>query len=347
MTTIPDNSPRAPLERSQLAREDLLLHTTVFLNQGGTNATATLAKLPQGNHFFLLTAQHVARILEEKGEKWFYQNPKRVVACLNHPHTRTDLGDEKMYSPDLTLFELHAEDAAEMVRLGLNFYDLGTAQYSSEVEYGPDYFVIGAPKSAEVIVNRELNFEIRSAGVNVLEDFAVNGAATFVEVEAIEADYSGMSGGGLWEISYPASGGHRIFLAGVVVGEPQLLQSTADSSSSVGFPRIRCSSVQSIRELVARARCILFESHWRKDAEGNACHYDRVSASSYRHPARDAGEDDATHQRRDRPNAKVRRHKADQAIPCHAQLASAPLLAGQFANQQLFVAASTIPAPRG
>jgi hypothetical protein len=254
MTTIPDKSPRAPREQSQRAREDLLLHTTIFLNQGGTNATATLASLPDENRFFLLTAQHVARILEEKAEKWFFQNPKQVVACLNHPHSRTDLGDEKMFSPDLTLFELHAEDAAEMRRLGLRFYDLKTAQYSSEEEYGPDYFVIGAPKSAEVIVNRELNFEIRSAGVNIVEDFAVNGAATFVEVEAIRADYSGMSGGGLWEISYPASGDHRIFLAGVVVREPQLLQSTADSSSYVGFPRIRCSSAQSIRELVALAR---------------------------------------------------------------------------------------------
>jgi hypothetical protein len=256
MTTVSDNSPRAPLERSQLAREDLLRHTTIFLNSTGTNATATLAVLPQENRFFLLTAQHVARIIEEKREKWSYQNPKRVVKYLNHPPIRTDLGNEAIYSQDLTLFELHAEDAAEMVRLGLSFYDLRTSQYSSDEEYGPDYFVIGAPKSAEVLANSELIFEIRCAGVNILEEVVVDDTTRFTEVEAVEADYSGTSGGGLWEISYPASGGHRVFLVGVVVREPQQLQSTVDTCSSVGSTTIRCSSRQSIKELVARARSL-------------------------------------------------------------------------------------------
>lgn len=256
MTTVSDNSPRAPLERSQLAREDLLRHTTIFLNSTGTNATATLATLQQENKFFLLTAQHVARVIEQKGEKWSYQNPALVVRHLDHPFVRTDLGSEASYSQDLTLFELHAEDAAEMVRLGLSFYDLRTSQYLSDQEYGPDYFIIGAPKSAEFIANRELNFEIRSAGVNILEEVTVDGAPRFVEVEALEADYSGMSGGGLWEISYPASGGHRVLLVGVVVREPQQVQSTVDTFSSVGSRTIRCSSQQSIKELVERARSL-------------------------------------------------------------------------------------------
>lgn len=103
--------------------------------------------LQQENQFFLLTAQHVARMIEEKREKWSYQNPEQVVKYLNHLHIRTDLGKEGLYSQDLTLLELHAEDAAEMVRLGLSFYDLRTSQYSSDEEYGPDYFIIGAPKS--------------------------------------------------------------------------------------------------------------------------------------------------------------------------------------------------------
>ena len=256
MTIVSDNSPRAPLERSQLAREDLLRHTTIFLNSTGTNATATLAMLQQENQFFLLTAQHVARILKQKRERWSYANPAWVKAFLRHPFTRTDLGKEGLYSQDLTLLELHAEDAAEMVRLGLSFYDLKTSQYSSDEVYGPDYFIIGAPKSEEVLANRELSFEIRCAGVNILEVVVVDGATRFVEVEAVEADYSGMSGGGLWEISYPASGGHRVFLMGVVVREPQRLQSSADTCSSVGLPTIRCSSRESIKELVARARSL-------------------------------------------------------------------------------------------
>jgi len=254
MTIVSDNSPRAPLERSQLAREDLLRHTTIFLNSTGTNATATLVMLQQENQFFLLTAQHVARIIEEKREKWSYQNLERVVKHLKHPPTRTDLGKEGLYSQDLTLLELHAEDAAEMVRLGLSFYDLKTSQYSSDEEYGPDYFIIGAPKSAEVLANRELSFEIRCAGVNILHEVEVDGATRFAEVEAVEADYSGMSGGGLWEISYPASGGHRVFLLGVVVREPQRLQSTVDTRLSVDSTTILCSSRQSIKELVAMAR---------------------------------------------------------------------------------------------
>ncbi len=212
--------------------------------------------LRQENQFFLLTAQHVARILEEKREKWSYQNRKRVIKYLNHPPVRTDLGKEGLYSQDLTLLELHAEDAAEMVRLGLGFYDLKTSQYSSDAEYGPDYFIIGAPKSAEVLANRVLNFEIRSVGVNILDEVEVDGATRFTEVEAVEADYSGMSGGGLWEIAYPASGGHQVFLMGVVVREPQQLQSTVDTSVSVGTTTIRCSSRQSIKELVARARSL-------------------------------------------------------------------------------------------
>jgi hypothetical protein len=79
MTIFSDNSARAPLGRSQLAREDLLRHTTIFLHSTGTNATATLVMLQQENQFFLLTAQHVARMIEEKREKWSYQNPQRVV----------------------------------------------------------------------------------------------------------------------------------------------------------------------------------------------------------------------------------------------------------------------------
>jgi hypothetical protein len=256
MTIVSDNSPRAPLGRSQLAREDLLRHTTIFLNSTGTNATATLAVLQEENQFFLLTAQHVARIIEEKREKWSYQNPERAVKYLNHPPIRTDLGNEGLYSQDLTLFELHAEDAAEMVRLGLSFYDLRTLQYSSDEEYGPDYFIIGAPKSAEVLADRELSFEIRCVGVNIIREVGVDDATRFAEVEAVEAD-SGMSGGGLWEISYPASGGHRVFLVGVVLREPQHLQSTVDTCSSVGSTTIRCSSRQSIKELVARARSLV------------------------------------------------------------------------------------------
>ncbi len=254
MTTFSDDSPRAPLERSELAREDLSRHTTIFLTTEGTNATATLAMLPQENHFSLLTAQHVARMIEEKKERWFYENPARVLKYLKHPPIRTDLGTEGLYSQDLTLLELHAEDAAEMVRVGLRFYDLTTSQYSSDEEYGPDYFIIGAPKSAEVIVNRELNFEIRCVGVNILDEVPVDDATRFAEVEAVQADYSGMSGGGLWEIAYPASGGHKVFLLGVVVREAQQLQSTVDARSAVGSTTIRCSSRESIKELLARAR---------------------------------------------------------------------------------------------
>jgi hypothetical protein len=257
MTIVSDNSRRAPLGRSQLAREDLLRHTTIFLNSTGTNATATLAMLQQKNQFFLLTAQHVARMIEEKRERWCYQNPERVVKYLNHPPIRTDLGNEGLYSQDLTLLELHAEDSAEMVRLGLSFYDLRTSQYSADEEYGPDYFIIGAPKSAEVLANSELSFEIRCVGANILREVDVDDATRFAEVEAVEADYSGMSGGGLWEVSYPASGGHKVFLMGVVVREPQQLQSTVDTCSSVGPATIRCSSRQSIKELVARARSLV------------------------------------------------------------------------------------------
>ncbi len=264
MTIVSDNSPRAPLERSQLAREDLLRHTTIFLNSTGTNATATLVMLPQENRFFLLTAQHVARRIEGKREKWSYQNRERVVRYLNHPPVRTDLGNEGLYSPDLTLFELHAEDAAEMDRLGLNFYDLRTSQYSSDEEYGPDYFIIGAPKSAEVLANRELSFEIRCVGVNILDEVVVDDATRFAEVEAVEGDYSGMSGGALWEISYPASGGDRVFLVGVVVRQPQELQSTVDTCSSIGSTTIRCSSRHSIKELVARARSLALRAEEQK-----------------------------------------------------------------------------------
>ena len=256
MIIASDNSPRAPLVRSQLAREDLSQRTTTFLTSTGTNAAATLAMLQPENQFFLLTAQHVARMIEEKREKWSYENPKRVVKCLNYPPIRTDLGKEGLYSQDLTLFELHAEDAAEMVRLGLSFYDLRTPQYSSDEEYGPDYFIIGAPRSAEDLANGELSFEIRCVGVNILHEVVVDDATRFAEVEAAEADYSGMSGGGLWEISYPASGGHRVFLVGVVVRAPQHLQSTTDACLAIGSTTIRCSSRGSIKELVARARSV-------------------------------------------------------------------------------------------
>jgi hypothetical protein len=248
-----DMPPRASLVRSELGRGNLLRHTTIFLTSTGTNATATLAILE--NQFFLLTAQHVARMIE-KEEKWSYQNLQRVVKYLNHPPIRTDLGQEGGYSQDLALLELHAEDAAEMVRLGLSFYDLRTSQYSSDEEYGPDYFIIGAPKSAEVLANNELSFEIRCAGVNILDEVVVDGVKRFVEVEAVEADYSGMSGGGLWEISYPASGGHKVFLVGVVVREFQQSQSTVDTCSTVGSRTIRCSSRESIKELVAKARSL-------------------------------------------------------------------------------------------
>jgi hypothetical protein len=242
--------------RSHLARENISRHTSVFLNSSGTNATSTLVMLQPENRFFLLTAQHVARIIEEQPEKWSYSNHLRVVRCLDHLPKRTDLGTEGHFSEDLTLLELHPEDAAEMVRLGLSFYDFRTSQYLSDEEFAPDYFIIGAPRSEEVIVNRELRFEIRCAGVNILEEPVVNDVTRFVEVEATDADYSGMSGGGLWEISYPASGGHRILLIGVVVKEPKQVQSTVDTCSSVGSTTIRCSSRHSVNELVAKARSL-------------------------------------------------------------------------------------------
>jgi hypothetical protein len=190
--TVFDNSPRALLARSQAPRADVLQRTTIFLTSTGTNATATLAELGQENRFFLLTAQHVARIIEQKGQKWFYQNLRTVVKHLKHPPKRIDLGDEGIYSPDLTFLELDSEDVAEMALAGLKFYDLRTTQYSSEYssdeEYGPDYFIIGAPKSEEILVEGKLSFEIRFAGVNILEPVAINGVRRFLEVEAVEGD---------------------------------------------------------------------------------------------------------------------------------------------------------------
>jgi hypothetical protein len=250
-TTDWSHSPRAPIERSQLAREELLRHSTVFLNSTGTNATATLVKFKE-SRFFLLTAQHVIRIIEDQKEKWSYQNLERVVRYLIHPPTRTDLGKEALYSPDLTLLELHSEDAAEMVHLGLRFYDWGTLQFLSDGEYRPDYFIIGAPKSSEVLENRELSFEIRCVGVDILPEINVDGVTRFIEVRAIESDYSGMSGGGLWEISYPTPTTHSVFLVGVVVREPQQLQSTEDVVSFVSSATIQCSTRESITELVVR-----------------------------------------------------------------------------------------------
>jgi hypothetical protein len=117
---------------------------------------------------------------------------------------------------------------------------LRTSQYSSDEEYGPDYFIIGAPKSAELIANSELSFEIRCVGVNILHEVGVDDTTRFTEVEAVEADYSGMSGGGLWEISYPASGGHTVFLVGVVVREPQQLQSERESVQKRTVFQMRC-----------------------------------------------------------------------------------------------------------
>ena len=144
-----------------------------------------------------------------------------------------------------------------MVRLGLSFYDLRTSQYSSDQEYAPDYFVLGAPQSAEFIANRELSFEIRCAGVNILEEVTVDGAPRFVEVEAVEADYSGMSGGGLWEISYPASGGHRFFSWELLFESPNSCNQPRILARLLAPRTIRCSSRQSIKELVARARSLV------------------------------------------------------------------------------------------
>ena len=251
-----DNSPRAPLVRSHAPRTDIVLRTTIFLTSSDTNAAATLVELRPENRFFLLTAQHVVRILEEKQQKWSYQNVCSVVRHLKHPPKRTDLGNERPYSPDLTLLELNNEDVAEMALVGLKFYDLGTIQYTSDEEYGADYFIVGAPKSEEDLVDGELRFEIRCAGVNILDEIVVDGVRRFQQVEAIEGDYSGMSGGGLWEISYPASGGHRIFLSGVVVDDVQMSESTVETPSTVRSAVIRCSTRESIQELVTKARSL-------------------------------------------------------------------------------------------
>lgn len=143
-----------------------------------------------------------------------------------------------------------------MALVGLKFYDLGTTQYTSDEEYGADYFIVGAPKSEEDLVDGELRFEIRCAGVNILDEIVVDGVRRFQQVEAIEGDYSGMSGGGLWEISYPASGGHRIFLSGVVVDDVQMSESTVETPSTVRPAVIRCSTRESIRELVTKARSL-------------------------------------------------------------------------------------------
>jgi hypothetical protein len=63
-----------------------------------------------------------------------------------------------------------------------------------------------------------------------------------------------MSGGGLWEISYPASGGLRIFLVAVVIEELQTYESTAEVPVTAQSATIRCSTRESIQELVKKAR---------------------------------------------------------------------------------------------
>lgn len=155
------------------------------------------------------------------------------------------------FDADLTLLELHPADRGR-VEARSSFFPLEREPHAEM----NDWVMIGAPGALAHKDAREVNtlsFEIRSIFVDTLTREAERNGLDFLrglpyqDPNSPIQNYQGMSGGGLWSLSYypdkVADQRYEVFLIGVIFWQ-----------SDQAIKEIRCLGRKAIKQLIQKVR---------------------------------------------------------------------------------------------
>jgi hypothetical protein len=241
-------------------------HTVAFLlpdrsAPGGVclRASGTLVTFDQRH--FILTANHVWAALR-KSPIIHYSAIADFSHDVNMPRealtayalndgldAELEAGKElEEFDPDLTLLELHPTDYRRLQN-GFLFFQLEREAHGVT----NDWVTIGAPGVLAQKDARETNtlsFEIRAIFLETLTQEREHDGLDFLrglpyeDSESQVQDYRGMSGGGLWSLSYYpdklADERYEVFLIGVIFWQED--------------KEIRCLGRRAIKQLIQRVR---------------------------------------------------------------------------------------------
>jgi len=241
-------------------------HSVAFLlpHQGapggvGLRASGSLVTFDQ--RYFILTATHVWAALQQSPTihcsaiadiSHDFNLPREAFApcSLDDNLEKALVAAKKLeeFDADLTLLELHPADRRRMETRS-SFFPLEREPDAAM----NDWVMIGAPGVLSHKDEREINtlsFEIRAIFVDTLTQEAERNGRDFLRGLPYEdsnspiEDYRGMSGGGLWSLSYfpdkAADERYEVFLIGVIFWQNE--------------KEIRCLGRKSIKQLIQRVR---------------------------------------------------------------------------------------------
>lgn len=243
-------------------------HSVAFLlpgqdAPGGVRLKASGSFVTFDNRYFVLTATHVWAALRKSpiincsaiaDLSHDFNLPREALTAYSFDdNLEKSLGAGKKldeFDADLTLLELHPADRRRMETRS-SFFPL-----EREPDAGiNDWVMIGAPGVLAHRDAREINilsFEIRSIFVDTLTQEAERNGLDFLRglpyedpISPIE-DYRGMSGGGLWSLSYYpeklADERYEVFLIGVIFWQND--------------KEIRCLGRKAIKHLIQKVRSL-------------------------------------------------------------------------------------------
>jgi hypothetical protein len=241
-------------------------HSLAFLlpkqgSPGGVQLKASGSLVTFDQRYFVLTATHVWAALQ-KSSTIHYSAISEIthdVVLRKEALKAYSLDDDleralvagedlKETDADLTLLELHAADYRNM-QVRLSFFSLAREPHAKI----DDCVIIGAPGVLAQSDAKEINtmyFELRAIFVQALTHEAEHDGLDFLsglpyqDASSPIQNYQGMSGGGLWSVSYfpgkPAGERYDVFLIGVIFWQDN--------------GKIRCLGRKAIQRLVQKVR---------------------------------------------------------------------------------------------
>ena len=241
-------------------------HSVAFLvpdqgAPGGVGLRASGSLVTFDHRYFVLTATHVWAALRQSQTihcsaiadiSHDFNLPREAFTAYSlDDNLEKALGAGKKldeFDADLTLLELHPADRRR-VETRSSFFAL-----EREPDAGMnDWVMIGAPGVLEHKDAREINtlsFEIRAIFVDTLTQEAERNGLAFLrglpyqDPSNVIQNYQGMSGGGLWSLSYypdkVADERYEVFLIGVIFWQKD--------------KEIRCLGRKAIKQLIQKVR---------------------------------------------------------------------------------------------
>jgi hypothetical protein len=241
-------------------------HTVAFLlpdqsAPGGVRLKASGSLVTFNQRHFILTANHVwaelrkSPIVQYSAIADISQDVKMPREALTPYVLNDDLDKDlgagkklKEFDPDLTLLELHPADYRKL-QIRSSFFPL---EREADGQMN-DWVTIGAPGVLAKKDSREINtlsFEIRAIFLDTLTQEPERDGLDFLrglpyeDLNSPVQDYRGMSGGGLWSLSYYpdklAGERYEVFLIGVIFWQKD--------------KEIRCLGRKAIKQLIQKVR---------------------------------------------------------------------------------------------